>query len=116
MNCIYFLHLAQGFQNFLYKVRGQNDVLVPQFFLKRTPVFFKSCLASIRSIYPCPAQRDEYCVYIILSITMLLVDVWNGFLEALNVQARNSKDFWLVNCRAATPEMADSRDNILTVN
>ena len=47
---------------------------------------------------------------------MLLVDVWNGFLEALNVQARNSKDFWLVNCRAATPEMADSRDNILTVN
>jgi len=46
---------------------------------------------------------------------MLLVDVWNGFLEALKVPALSSNDFWLVNCRAATPEMADSRDNILIV-
>ena len=66
--------------------------------------------------YVASAGASSACVYIILSITILFVEVWNGFLEALNVHARNNKDFWLVNCSATTPEMADNRDNILTVN
>ena len=68
------------------------------------------------SEYVASAGASSACVYMILSITMLLVDVWNGFFEALKVPALSSNDFWLVNCRAATPEMADSRDNILIAN
>ena len=65
--------------------------------------------------YVASAGASSACVYIILSITPLCVEVWNGLLEALKVPARSNK-FWLVNCFAAIPEMVDSRDNILAIN